>query len=279
MAKTKNRPPRLYTDSKGRYVKLGGKKIYIKSNINNTQLVKVVLNNFRKYPKKKKKRKDKKGYLDKSEYDKLTGSYSTSTDLAKILFHQTLNKKDEEDKNKLAIKNEEDKKKKTYENQQSLLQDQSNQIMHLQNYINTLPPRVQYLKGKDSHGREVYGTAYVPRDLQINAGRVFTKATDERQRYKTDAEYERVKREESEKQKAETEERLNQLVGKSEHYKSLVRQIEQHKYEFNKLDREYQRLKEESEKYENESRELNSIGMYKLTVGQNKKKKIIRRYQ
>ena len=53
----KGRPPRLYTDAKGRYVKIDGQKIYINSPINNKQLVKVIINNFRKYKKSKKNKK------------------------------------------------------------------------------------------------------------------------------------------------------------------------------------------------------------------------------
>ena len=44
----KYRPPRLYTDSKGRYIKLNGKRINISSEMNNKQLVQIVLQNFQK---------------------------------------------------------------------------------------------------------------------------------------------------------------------------------------------------------------------------------------
>ncbi len=50
----KPRPPRLYTDDKGRYIKLNGKKVYIKSTMSNKQLVKVVVNNFQKRKRRQK---------------------------------------------------------------------------------------------------------------------------------------------------------------------------------------------------------------------------------
>ena len=55
MKSTKNRPPRLYRDKKGRYIKLYGKKIYVNSPFGNQQLVKVIINNFEKKYKKGRK--------------------------------------------------------------------------------------------------------------------------------------------------------------------------------------------------------------------------------
>ena len=60
----KGRPPRLYTDAKGRYVKIDGQKVYINSPINNKQLVKVIINNFRKHKKSKKNKKRIKKKVD-----------------------------------------------------------------------------------------------------------------------------------------------------------------------------------------------------------------------
>jgi len=54
------RPPRLYTDKRGRYIRFKGEKIYITSPLTNKQLVRVVINNFEKGKKKKKYEKQKK---------------------------------------------------------------------------------------------------------------------------------------------------------------------------------------------------------------------------
>ena len=42
------RPPRVFVDKKDRYIKSNGKKIYLKSNISNKQLVNIIIHNFEK---------------------------------------------------------------------------------------------------------------------------------------------------------------------------------------------------------------------------------------
>jgi len=83
--KIKNRPPRLYIDDKGRYIKIGKKKVYIKSNLTNNQLVKIVINNFLK--KHKKGKRNKKSKRNKDGTSGVSGSSSgiSSNQLAKLL--------------------------------------------------------------------------------------------------------------------------------------------------------------------------------------------------
>ena len=68
--KRKSRPPRLYTDEKGRYIKVKGQKTYIHSPLTSNQLVRVIINNFEKKFKKKKKKKKTKGSLSKGSKSK-----------------------------------------------------------------------------------------------------------------------------------------------------------------------------------------------------------------
>jgi len=100
----KIRPPRLYSDEKGRYIKIKNKKVYIKSQINNKQLVNVIVNNFKRHKRKQKDKKPvKKGLLSPLEQAALSG-YSqkqSDPDLAKLMFYLTLNKK--EDENRKAL--------------------------------------------------------------------------------------------------------------------------------------------------------------------------------
>ncbi len=54
--KDKKRPPRLYVGKNGkRYIKLKGKKVYIKSKFDNKNLVRVIINNFQKRMKRLRK--------------------------------------------------------------------------------------------------------------------------------------------------------------------------------------------------------------------------------
>jgi len=87
----KTRPPRLYRDARGRYIKLNGKRIYIKSMMNNKQLVKVVINNFQK--RKRKNRKKMSGQKT-ADLEKLNNP--PNNDLAKLMFHVSMNQKDRE---------------------------------------------------------------------------------------------------------------------------------------------------------------------------------------
>ena len=50
------RPPRIFVDNKGRYLKFKGKRVYLESGLTNNQLVRVIINNFQKTQRKKKKR-------------------------------------------------------------------------------------------------------------------------------------------------------------------------------------------------------------------------------
>ena len=103
--KGKPRPPRIYIDQDGkRYIKLNGKKVHIQSNISNEQLVRIVINNFQK--KQKRRRKLRKKFSDKSkEFEDLeksnkNQSSSSNLDLAKLLFFISSNKKDKEEQEK-----------------------------------------------------------------------------------------------------------------------------------------------------------------------------------
>ena len=69
--KRKSRPPRLYTDKKGRYIKVKGQKTYIHSPLTSNQLVRVIINNFEKKFKKKKKKKTKGSFSKGSKSDHL----------------------------------------------------------------------------------------------------------------------------------------------------------------------------------------------------------------
>src|SRR5574338_194076 len=85
----KPRPPRLYIDEKGRYIKLNGKKVYIKSTMSNKQLVKVVVNNFQKRRRynKRQKKAIKKDIEDLEKINK-----SQANDLAKVMFSAAVDK-------------------------------------------------------------------------------------------------------------------------------------------------------------------------------------------
>ena len=103
----KYRPPRLYTDSKGRYIKLNGKRINISSEMNNKQLVQIVLQNFqkRKRRNRKKLKNNVKSVDDLETLNKNSGSSNrlttpTNNDLAKLLFFIQLNQKDKEAREK-----------------------------------------------------------------------------------------------------------------------------------------------------------------------------------
>src|SRR5690349_14016093 len=54
--KIKARPPRLFSDRKGRYIRVNGQKTYIRSPISNQQLVNVIVGSFEKRKKKRKKK-------------------------------------------------------------------------------------------------------------------------------------------------------------------------------------------------------------------------------
>ena len=59
--KGKPRPPRVYIDKDGkRYLKVNGKKKYIKSKFSNEELVRIVINNFQKQQKRRRKLRKKK---------------------------------------------------------------------------------------------------------------------------------------------------------------------------------------------------------------------------
>lgn len=57
------RPPKVFTDSKGKFVKVGGKKVRISANLTNQQIVKVIINELRqkRVIRKKKPRKNAEG--------------------------------------------------------------------------------------------------------------------------------------------------------------------------------------------------------------------------
>src|SRR4051812_29568 len=55
-AKRIKRPPRIFVDNKGRYIKFKGKRVYLESGLTNNQLVRVIINNFQKSRNKQKKR-------------------------------------------------------------------------------------------------------------------------------------------------------------------------------------------------------------------------------
>ena len=80
------------------------KKVHIQSNISNEQLVRIVINNFQK--KQKRRRKLRKKFSDKSkEFEDLeksnkNQSSSSNLDLAKLLFFISSNKKDKEEQEK-----------------------------------------------------------------------------------------------------------------------------------------------------------------------------------
>ncbi len=67
------RPPKIYMDSRGRYIRLGGKKVRISDGISNKQIVNIVLNDLSINRKRKKRRKkiDKK---IKGKFDELKPS-------------------------------------------------------------------------------------------------------------------------------------------------------------------------------------------------------------
>jgi hypothetical protein len=52
----KNRPPRIYVNNKGKYVRVNNKRVYIKTGISNKQLVNVFVNSIQKRKRKKKKK-------------------------------------------------------------------------------------------------------------------------------------------------------------------------------------------------------------------------------
>jgi hypothetical protein len=120
--KQHNRPPRIFYDEKGRYLKLNGKKVYIKSNISNQQLVNIVIHNFQTKKSKRRKRGKERGPtnqkmnefedLEKLNKDK-AGSSGTiqSNNLAKLLFHIAMNQKEKEEREKKE-KEESEKKEK-----------------------------------------------------------------------------------------------------------------------------------------------------------------------
>ncbi len=93
----KPRPPRLYTDDKGRYIKLNGKKVYIKSTMSNKQLVKVVVNNFQK---RKRRQKYKKKQIKKEVEDLEKINKSQANDLSKVMFFLAANQKDKEERDR-----------------------------------------------------------------------------------------------------------------------------------------------------------------------------------
>jgi|GEM_PF-3773356 len=99
----KSRPPRVYIDKNGRYIKIGKKKVYIKSGLTNNQIVRIVINNFKKTHKSKNKKRrkkltehEKKEHDDLEKLNKATGKSLSLDDLAKLMFHIQTNNKDED---------------------------------------------------------------------------------------------------------------------------------------------------------------------------------------
>ena len=106
----KKRPPRIFIDQKGRYVKLNGKKVYIKSNISNKQLVRVI-NNFEKRKRRMRRNKKQKTLTEQEqkeheELEKLnkeTGKSFSQEDLAKLLFYIQTNRREDEARRQLPL--------------------------------------------------------------------------------------------------------------------------------------------------------------------------------
>lgn len=100
----KPRPPRLYTDQKGRYIKLHGKKIYVKSTMNNKQLVKVIVNNFQKKKRRNRRKHNKTIKTKENDLEQINQSMAGSSDnpaIAKLLFHIATNQKEREQRQQL----------------------------------------------------------------------------------------------------------------------------------------------------------------------------------
>jgi len=123
----KSRPPRVYQDSNGRrYIKAKNKKIYLNSNMTNKQLVKVIINNFKKVTRRRKKIREPN--------DTKKPNNETSNDLNKIAYFLQLNKHDKSDK-------EERERNKMIEIQNAINQHR-NEIIYLRNQLNQRGPRI-----------------------------------------------------------------------------------------------------------------------------------------
>ena len=96
MVKQKPRPPRVYVDEKGRYIKLKGKRVYIKSSLSNKQLINVVVNNFQKKKRSRSKKKVQKKEIE--DLEKL--NKAQANDLAKVMFFIAANDKDKADRDR-----------------------------------------------------------------------------------------------------------------------------------------------------------------------------------
>src|SRR4051812_27855678 len=194
----KPRPPRLYSDAKGRYIKLKDKKIYIKSHINNKNLVKVIVNNFSKKIKKKKRKEGKlektSEFADLEELNKkksgLSSTAKTSPDLAKLMLYLTLNKK-EEDKQRKALTQEDSDLVK---GQKELLDVKNQQLEHYRKFYKTLPPSF------DGPG----GRSYIQPQLTGIVGETLTKK-EQQARQATDKSEESQKHAEESNRRAELE--------------------------------------------------------------------------
>ena len=195
MTKSKVRPPRLYSDEKGRFIRLNGKKIYIKSMISNKQLVKVIVNNFQHKRKRKNKKKRKKG--DLSPIEQSTGLLSTATtdpDLAKLMFYLTLNKKDDESRK--ALKLEEDKNEL-----QKRIKQQENQLIDQNAFIQSLPDK--YMDGGV--------VSYIHPRHKEHFVKKYIGLEQRGEQAERQAEEDRRQREQSEKQAEEAIDRTNQV--------------------------------------------------------------------
>ena len=142
----KSRPPRVYQDTKG--IKANIKKIHIKTNLSNRQLVKVIINNFKKETRKRKKKQTKEPKeehtdthdgvtTDKIETDKPD---KTNTDLNRIAYFLMLNKKDDENRDKQR-KDKEDKETNKIKGeiipaQQRAIEQQHQNYLRLDNKLN-----------------------------------------------------------------------------------------------------------------------------------------------
>ena len=104
MVKQKPRPPRVYVDEKGRYIKLKGKRVYIKSSLSNKQLINVVVNNFQKKKRSRSKKKVQKKEiedlekLNKAQANEEKLNKEQANDLAKVMFFIAANDKDKADR-------------------------------------------------------------------------------------------------------------------------------------------------------------------------------------
>jgi len=281
----KIRPPRLYSDEKGRYIKIKNKKVYIKSQINNKQLVNVIVNNFKRHKRKQKDKKPvKKGLLSPLEQAALSG-YSqkqSDPDLAKLMFYLTLNKKEDENRKALLSPKLDDENGDLHKR----ITQQERQLIRQNDFIQGLPEAymdggvVSYIHPQHKehfiekyHGLKQLGDeernkalksdrdaedarikadkmAKDAEDARIKADKLAKDAADKLEKTKKEAaeKLEKSKKEAADKLKKAEEDRRKQLYEQvKKDYNSIVKQID----EANSKKEEYIKKRAETDQHRN----------------------------